>query len=44
MVHSIDYEIVLEYKCKQCGDSFDDVDENNLCEVCAEYERTSIEE
>ncbi|MCE4564354.1 DUF4935 domain-containing protein [Maribellus sp. CM-23] len=44
MVHSIEYELIKEFRCTKCGDEFEEVDENGLCEECAEYERISNEE
>jgi hypothetical protein len=44
MVHSLEYELIKEYKCSKCGDEFEEVNENGLCEECAEYERISNEE
>ncbi|AUC75015.1 PIN domain-containing protein [Olleya sp. Bg11-27] len=43
MIHNIEYEIVEKCICKQCDRVFDEIDESNLCESCAEYERIAIE-
>lgn len=42
MVHDLQYEIVVEHRCEKCGEMFDEVDESGYCEVCAVYEKISI--
>jgi len=36
-IHSYEYLIVQEFTCKDCGDDFDEVNEDGICETCAEY-------
>ncbi|GEM_PF-1070189 len=39
MIHSLEYEIIESYRCLRCGDEFESVDEQGMCEECAEYEK-----
>lgn len=36
-IHGYEYEIVRNFLCIDCGDSFEEVDHSGCCETCAEY-------
>lgn len=38
-IHGHEFIIVRNYICEDCGDDCDDVDEQGVCETCAEYRR-----
>jgi hypothetical protein len=36
-IHGYEHIIVRDFTCNDCGEDFDEVDENGLCETCADY-------
>lgn len=37
MVYTGELEIIATYKCIQCGEAVDSIDDEGMCETCAEY-------
>jgi len=40
-IHGYEFIIAKDFTCNDCGNDFDDVDENGLCETCAEFKNIS---
>ena len=38
-IHGYEYTIVNDFTCNYCGDDFDEISEEGLCENCAEFDK-----